>query len=188
LDEKITANEWNKKKACPICRDIADKAIPLDGEVMTHPKTEKPLNCPMCGYAETRLFHLAVVESKRSSDRGDTQPWNHLLKVECMSCAWSHVVKNEVCLGDPHDEVFGFNRPMEQHAQQKHALTWSNEEAVGLRGVGKKYDKDAELFGKGHRAKRKIETQRKLDGNSHVEWKPSKEERKLPRFKGSKLE
>ena len=47
MDEKITANEWNKKKACPICRDIADKAIPLDGEVMTDAKTEEPLHCPM---------------------------------------------------------------------------------------------------------------------------------------------
>ena len=33
-DERITANEWNKRKACPICIDIADKAIPMDGEIM----------------------------------------------------------------------------------------------------------------------------------------------------------
>jgi hypothetical protein len=142
----------------------------------------------MCGYVETRLFHQVVVESKRSSTRGDTQPWNHILKIECMSCRWSHVVKNEVCLGDPHDEVFGFKRPLEQSKEQKHALTWSNEEAVGLRGVNQKYDKDSELLGRGYRAQRKIETQSKLDGNSKVEWKPSKEERKLPRFKDSKSE
>jgi hypothetical protein len=188
MDEKITANEWNKKKACPICRDIAEKKIPLEGEIMTHPKSDEPLRCPMCGYQDTRLFHLAVVESKGTSARGDTQPWNHLLKVECQSCNWSHVVKNEVCLGDPHDEVFGFRRPLEQEEQQKHALTWSNEEAVGLRGVKQKYDKEADLYGRGYRAKRKIETERNLDSYGKVEWKPSEEEKKLPRFKDNKSE
>jgi len=179
MDERITANEWNKRKQCPICKDIAEKNIPLDGEIMTGLKGE-PLPCPMCEYTDTRLFHDVVVESKRSSDRGDTQPWNHILKIKCMSCEWTHVVANNVCLGDPHDEVFGFRRPMEQEDQQKHALTWSNEEAVGLRGVGAKYDKKDELFGRGHRAVRKIKHEQ---GSGKVEWKPTKEERKLPRFK-----
>jgi len=182
MDEKITANEWNKRKQCPICKDIAEKNIPLDGELMTGLKGE-PLPCPMCGHTETRLFHDVVVESKRSSDRGDTQPWNHILKVKCPSCDWTHVVANNVCLGDPHDEVFGFRRPMEQDAQQKHALTWSNEEAVGLRGVNRKYDKDDELFGRGHRAARKISKGKEA---GKIEWKPTKEEQKLPRFKKKK--
>jgi len=58
---------------------------------------------------------------------------------------------------------------------------------VGLRGAKEKYDKDAELLGKGYRAKRKIETQRS-DGASKVEWIPSKEERKLPKFRDKKEE
>ena len=61
MDEKITANEWNKRKQCPICKDIAEKNIPLDGELMTGLKGE-PLPCPMCGHTETRLFHNVVVE------------------------------------------------------------------------------------------------------------------------------
>jgi hypothetical protein len=43
------------------------------------------------------------------------------------------------------------------------------------------------LLGKGYRAKRKIETQRS-DGASKVEWIPSKEERKLPKFRDKKEE
>ena len=31
-DEKITANEWDSRRKCPICSDIADKKINLDGE------------------------------------------------------------------------------------------------------------------------------------------------------------
>ena len=81
-DEKITANEWDKRKQCPICQDIAERNIDLAGEVMTHPVTHEPLHCPVCDYPETRLFHDAVVESKRSAERGDTQPWNHLLTVK----------------------------------------------------------------------------------------------------------
>jgi len=44
---------------------------------------------------------------------------------------------------------------------------------------------DTELLGRGHRAKRKIETRKSKDGTSKVEWKPTKEERKLPKFKKS---
>ena len=187
MDEKITANEWDKKKQCPICRDIADKAIPMDGEIMTHPKTDEPLKCPNCNHAETRLFHqIGGHESKRTSERGDTQIWNHLLVVKCMSCTFKHVVANNVCLGDPWDEVFGFRRHLDQTDQQKHALTWSNEEAVGLRGSNAKYDKKDKLFGRGHRAKRRIKTKKSKDGESgKVEWKPTKEEKKLPKFRDS---
>ena len=49
-DEKITANEWETRRKCPICADIADKKINLDGEVQTHPSTGEPLACPMCDY------------------------------------------------------------------------------------------------------------------------------------------
>lgn len=185
-DEKITANEWDKGKQCPICIDIAEKKIPLEGEVMTHPNTNDPLHCPICDYAETRLFHdIGGVESKRTSNRGDTQVWNHLLSVKCMSCGWKHVIDNMVCLGDPWDEVFGFKRKLEQTKGQEHAITWSNEEAVGLRSHTEKYNKTAKLKGKGYRAKREIKTER-TDGASKVEWVPTKEEKKLPRFRDKK--
>ena len=97
-DEKITANEWDTKRQCPICADIADKKINLDGEIVKHPQTDEPLPCPMCDYPETKMFHEVVIESKRTSSRGDSQPWNHLFKVKCESCGWSHVVQNHVVL------------------------------------------------------------------------------------------
>jgi len=185
MDERITANEWDKKKECPICKGIAEKTLPVDGEIMTHPVTGEILHCPICDYPETRLYHKVVIESKKSSLRGDTQPWTHQMILKCDSCDWSHCFKNEVCLGDPHDEVFGFSRPMEQTKEQKHAIAWSGEEAVGLRGVGAKYDKDTKLLERGHREKRKIHTERS-EGQGKIEWKPSKEEQKLPRFKKKK--
>ena len=181
-DEKITANEWDTKRQCPICADIADKKINLDGEIVKHPQTDEPLPCPMCDYPETKMFHEGVIESKRTSSRGDSQPWNHLFKVKCESCGWSHVVQNHVCLGEPWEEVFGFKRKLEQHDGVEHAIKWSNEQAVGLRGGLEKYDKDAELFGRGHRAHRKI-TKEKTDGQGKIEWVPTKEERKLPKFR-----
>ena len=74
MDERITANEWDKRKACPICRDIAEKKVNLDGEVMLHPKTGEPLPCPVCDYPETKMYHdIGGIESKRTSERGDTQ-------------------------------------------------------------------------------------------------------------------
>lgn len=189
MDEKITANEWNKRRSCPICRDIADKKVNLEGEIVTDDKTGEPIPCPICEHRDTRIFHtIGGVESQKSSSRGDTQVWNHLVSVKCMSCDFKHVVNNHVCLGEPWDEVFGFSRHLDQHEQQKHAITWSNEEAVGLRGVGAKYKKDTKLLGRGHRAKRRIETKRSQDGSSKVEWKPTTEEQKLPKFKKRKSE
>jgi hypothetical protein len=184
LDERITANEWNKRRECPICKDIADGNIDLEGELVVDDKSGEAIPCPMCTHADTRIFHsIGGVESQKSSSRGDTQVWNHLITVKCMSCTFKHVVANNICLGEPWDEVFGFKRKLDQHAQQEHAIKWSNEEAVGLRGSHAKYSKDTELLGRGYRAQRKIETKRSQDGTSKVEWKPSKEEKKLPKFK-----
>lgn len=184
-DERITANEWDKGKQCPVCIDIAERKIPPDGEIMIHDSTGKPIPCPICEYNETRMFHdIGGVESKRSSTRGDTQVWNHLIRVECLSCGWKHVVDNMICLGNPWEEVFGFNRHLEQSDSQQHALTWSNEQAVGLRGGLDKYNPDDELLGKGHRAEREITTE-KTEGLGQVEWIPTEEERKLPKFKDS---
>ena len=183
MDERITANEWDKRRACPICRDIADKKVNLEGDIVMDDKTGEPVPCPVCGHKDTRIFHsIGGVESQKSSSRGDTQVWNHLISVKCMSCGWKHVVNNHVCLGEPWDEVFGFSRKLDQTEQQEHAITWSNEEAIGLRGTGAKYKKDAKLFGRGHRAKRRIESRKSSDGSNTVEWKPTKEEQKLPKF------
>jgi len=188
MDEKITANEWDKRKACPICRDIAEKKVNLDGEVMLHPKSGEPLPCPVCDYPETKMYHdIGGIESKRTSERGDTQIWNHLISVKCESCGWKHVMDNMVCLGDPWDEVFGFRRHLEQSDEQKHAITWTNEQAVGLRGAHDKYNKEAKLKGKGYRAHREITTE-KTDGASKMEWIPTKEEKKLPKFRDKKEE
>ena len=99
-----------------------------------------------------------------------------------MSCSFKHVVANNVCLGEPWDEVFGFRRKLDQSEHQEHAIKWSNGQAVGLRGGLEKSDKDAELLGRGHRAQRKI-TKEKTDGQGKIEWVPTKEERKLPKFR-----
>lgn len=188
MDERITAKEWNTKKRCPICIDIAEKNIPLEGEIMTHPSTDEVLKCPICDHAETRLFHeIGGVEGERTSTRGDTQPWTHILKVQCMSCDWKHVVANNVCLGDPWDEVMGFNRHFDQTGQQKHAIAWTNEQAVGLRGAKQRYNKGDKLYDRTHRHKREIHTESSLEGGK-VEWVPTKEERKLPKFAKKKDE
>ena len=182
MDERIIGKEWNAKKRCPICIDIGEKKIPLEGEIMTHPQTGEVLKCPICNHAETRMFHeIGGVEGERTSTRGDTQAWTHVIKVQCMSCDWKHVVANEVCVGDPWDDVMGFNRHLDQNQEQKHAITWTNEQAVGLRGARQKYNKKDRLYKKNHRHKREIHTE-KSDGPSKVEWKPTAEERTLPRF------
>lgn len=197
MDERITANEWNIKRKCPICTMIAEKNVPMEGELLTFEGGEEneclgcnhryslgdPLHCPICDHHETRLFHeIGGVETERTSDRGDTQPWTHIIKVQCMSCDWKHVVANEVCVGNPWDEVMGFNRHLDQTQQQKHAITWTNEQAVGLRGARQKYNKEDRLYKRGYRHKREIHTE-KSDGPSKVEWVPTAEERKLPKFK-----
>jgi hypothetical protein len=101
MDERIVGKEWNAKKRCPICIDIGEKKIPLEGEIMTHPQSGEVLKCPICDHAETRMFHeIGGVEGERTSTRGDTQAWTHIIKVQCMSCDWTHVVANNVCLGE----------------------------------------------------------------------------------------
>lgn len=196
MDERITGNEWNAKKKCPLCTMIAEKNVPLEGEVLLFEggaenecigckhrySVGDPLHCPICDHHETRMFHeIGGVETERTSDRGDTQPWTHIIKVQCMSCKWKHVVANEVCVGDPWDDVMGFNRHLDQNQEQKHAITWTNEQAVGLRGARQKYNKKDNLYKKSHRHKREVHTE-KSDGPSKVEWKPTAEEQSLPRF------
>jgi hypothetical protein len=175
---------------------IAEKNVPLEGEILLYEggaenecigcnhrySVGDPLHCPICDHHETRMFHeIGGVETERTSDRGDTQPWTHIIKVQCMSCDWKHVVANEVCVGDPWDDVMGFNRHLDQNQEQKHAITWTNEQAVGLRGARQKYNKKDRLYKKSHRHKREVHTE-KSDGPSKVEWKPTAEERSLPRF------
>ena len=85
MDERITANEWNKRRECPICRDIADHKVNLEGEIVTDDKTGEAVPCPQCGHRDTRIFHsVGGVEGKKSSSRGDTQIWNHLIRGDNM--------------------------------------------------------------------------------------------------------
>jgi hypothetical protein len=42
MDERITANEWNKRRECPICCDIADHKVDLEGEMVVDDKTGEP--------------------------------------------------------------------------------------------------------------------------------------------------
>ena len=65
MDERITANEWNKRRECPICRDIADHKVNLEGEIVTDDKTGEAVPCPQCGHRDTRIFHsVGGVESR----------------------------------------------------------------------------------------------------------------------------
>ena len=50
MDERITANEWNKRRACPICADIADKKVNLEGDIVMDDKPGEPLPCPCLLY------------------------------------------------------------------------------------------------------------------------------------------
>ena len=76
-DERINQTEWNVKKVCPICEDIKNKVINLEGEQMMG-DDGNPLFCPECGHMDIRMHHTVnAVELGRTSDRGDAQPWTH---------------------------------------------------------------------------------------------------------------
>ena len=107
-DERIKNVEWDVSKRCPICTDIVDGKIDLEGEQLyDDPDKEKPMFCPTCGHTDIRIFHeIGAVEIGRTSTRGDTQPWNHQLVVKCQSCEWKYVSAAQPCLGNPWDERF----------------------------------------------------------------------------------
>ncbi len=190
-DEKITNAEWDAKKRCPICADIADGKINLEGEqIFDDPAKTQPMFCPKCGHTDIRIFHeLGGVESQASSTRGDTQPWTHLIVVRCMSCQFNFggPRANYPCLGNPWDEVMGFKRPEKQTKQTQHAIQWSNEQAVGLRGAKEKYDPDAKLQSKTYRSRRKVVwDEEPTEGERTLNWELTDEEKSLPKFRKSK--
>jgi hypothetical protein len=184
-DERITDSEWDKDIACPICVDIAKKVIDLEGKQLFEDASEtKPFFCPECSASDIREFHaVGGVESQASSLRGDTQPWTHLIKVKCMSCEWKHVVGNLPCLGNPWNETHGYVRPKDMSDLQKHAVMWSNEQAVGLRGGKEKYNKDAKLLPKTYKSRRKVEWDKDEGETRTVTWNPTEEEQQLPKFR-----
>jgi hypothetical protein len=198
-DERITANEWEVKKRCPICADIADGKIDPEGEqLFDDPAKKQPMFCPnildketgqMCGHLDIRIFQeVGAVEIARTSTRGDTQPWNHITVVRCMSCDWRHVAATNPCLGNPWDEVMGFERPMDQTTETKRKIRFSNEQAVGLRAHDEKYTKETALQDKRYKATRKVRSTEeggKASSSDSVEFTyvPTKEEKRLPRFK-----
>ena len=63
---------------------------------------------------------------------------------------------DQPCLGNPWDETIGLTRPLDQTEGQKHAIRWSNEQAVGLRDHDEKYDRNAKLKSKTYKSKRNL--------------------------------
>ena len=91
-------------------------------------------------------------------------------------------------LGNPWDEVTGFDRPMDQTTETKRKIRFSNEQAVGLRAHDEKYEKGTTLQDKRYKATRKVrstEEDGKASQSDSVEFTyvPTKEEKRLPRFK-----
>ena len=155
-DERINQKEWNVKKVCPICEDIKNKVLDLEGEQLMG-EDGNPLFCPDCGHTDIRTHHMvSAVELGRTSERGDAQPWTHQVIVKCESCTWSHVAMTNPCLGNPWDETIGLTRPLDQTTGQKHFIRWSNEQAVGLRDHDEEYDPNAELKTKTYKSKRDL--------------------------------
>jgi len=192
-DERIKANEWEVKKRCPICADIADKKIDPEGDQLFDDNAKKnPMFCPKCSVLDIRIFHeIGAIEIARTSDRGDTQPWNHVTVVRCMSCEWSHVAATNPCLGNPWDEIMGFDRPIDQTKETKRKVRFSNEEAVGLRKHGEKYTKETKLLDKRYKHKRDVRSNNPEDKGqpgqeSTFTYVPTKDEQKLPRFRKDK--
>ena len=187
-DERIRDSEWDKNIECPICKDIAQGKIDLEGRQLFEDESEtKPFFCVACGGTDIREFHeVGGVESQASSLRGDTQPWTHLIKVKCMTCDWQHVAGNLPCLGNPWNETHGYKRPKDMTDLQKHAVMWSNEQAVGLRGAHEQYDPDAELRTKTYRSSRKVVWDEDEGEDRTITWEPTEEEQKLPKFRKKK--
>ena len=178
-DERINQTEWNVKKKCPICEDIKNKVLNLEGEQMMA-EDGNPLFCPDCGHTDIRMHHMvSAVELGRTSDRGDAQPWTHQVVVKCESCTWSHVAMTNpvsVIL----DETIGLTRPLDQTAGQKHAIRWSNEQAVGLRDHDEKYSRDAELKSKTYKSTRnmRIDEAEGRDDLKSLHYVPSENEKR----------
>jgi hypothetical protein len=192
-DERIKANEWEVKKRCPICADIAAKKLDLEGEQLFDDANKtQPMFCPGCGHLDIRMFHeVGAVEIARTSQRGDTQPWTHIVVVKCMSCEWSHTAATNPCLGNPWDEVMGFDRPMDQTTETKRKVRFSNEQAVGLRAHDEKYTRKTRLRDKRYKAQRNVHqpepgSEESQSEESTFTYVPTKEEERLPRFKKNK--
>ena len=71
-----------------------------------------------------------------------------------MSCEWKHVSATNPCLGNPWDEIMGFERPLDQTKETKRKVRFSNEQAVGLRAHDEKYTKETKLRDKRYKSKR----------------------------------
>lgn len=192
-DERIKANEWIVKKRCPICSDIADKKVNLEGDQLFDDIEKKqPMFCIKCGHTDIRAFQeIGAIEIARTSERGDTQPWNHITVVRCMSCEWRHTSATNPCMGNPWDEVMGFDRPLDQSKEVKRKVRHSNEVAVGLRAHDDKYTKETILLDKRYKSKRKVRSTSEPGEVAQNEertltYKPTKQQQRLPRFRKNK--
>ena len=181
IDERINQEEWDVSKRCPICEDIKNKVINLEGEQLTI-DDKHPMFCPDCGHPDIRTFHeVNAVELGRTSERGDAQPWTHQIIVRCVSCPWSHVAMTNPCLGNPWDETIGLTRPLDQSDKQKHAIRWSNEQAVGLRDHDEKYDPKSQLHSKTYKRKREVRIDNAEDasGPRTLHYEPDENEKRM---------
>jgi hypothetical protein len=184
-DERIKAPPWSVKSRCPICEDIRLKRLDLEGEQLFEDGAKKrPFFCPPppdgCGHLDIRLHHeVSAVELGRTSGRGDAQPWSHTLVVRCASCEWKYVQSNQPCMSTWEEVMGNIPRPLDQTKAQKHAVAWSNEQAVGLRDFDEEYDPDAPLFTKTYKANRKLRITEAEAGEGDLTFKQTKKERKM---------
>ena len=72
MDERITANEWDKRRACPICRDIADKKVNLEGDIVMDDKTGELCRALFVGTRTPESFTQSAALSLKSPLREET--------------------------------------------------------------------------------------------------------------------
>ena len=186
-DERITEVEWDTRKKCPICEAIREKQIDLEGEqLFDDDEKTQPMFCPgkkgePCGHTDIRVYHeVGALELGRTSERGDAQPWTHQVVIKCSSCEWTYVSMTQPCLGNPWDETIGLTRPLEQTEAEKHAIQWSNEQAVGLRDHDAQYDINDELYSKTYKSKRSLAIdEADIDAERKLRYEPDENERRM---------
>lgn len=181
-DERITEVEWDTRKKCPICEDIRKKRVNLEGEQLFDDGVKsKPMFCIECGHTDIRSYHeVGALELGRTSERGDAQPWTHQIIIRCSSCDWSYVSVTQPCLGNPWDETIGLTRPLEQTEAQKHAIRWSNEQAVGLRDHDAQYNRTDKLHSKNYKSKRLLTIdEADINAERELRYEPDENERRM---------
>lgn len=69
---------------------------------------------------------------------------------------------------------------MEQTEAEKHAIQWSNEQAVGLRDHDAQYDSNDELYSKTYKSKRSLAIdEADIDAERKLRYEPDENERRM---------